>query len=141
MFPTTIIKGKNMNLVLPITCWLANTIYFCMQILSSFLGRLLFSLPQANFIYNQPSSSWNWVVDSINLATQLPIKIMACIISYTLLHGYDLLGYINGNLPCPPTTITKGENWNLTLPSTCGLAKKNYFSMQFLSPFMRRFTR
>ena len=49
---------------------------------------------------------------TINTAAQAPLKLTSSnyaswkIQFETLFVGYDLLGYINGSKPCPPTTLT-----------------------------------
>ena len=59
---------------------------------------------------------------TINISAQAPLKLTS--INYlswklqfeTLFIGYDLIGYIDGSKPCPPTTIT-ANNTATTNPS------------------------
>ena len=52
---------------------------------------------------------------SINVATQTFLKLTSSnyiswkLQFYTLFIGYDLLGYVDGSKPCPPTTITQND--------------------------------
>ena len=57
---------------------------------------------------------------SINISAQAPLKLTTTnyiswkLQFHTLFVGYDLLGYIDGSKPCPPSTITQN---NTTVPN------------------------
>jgi hypothetical protein len=59
---------------------------------------------------------------TINTIAQIPLKLNSTnYISWklqfeTLFIGYDLIGYIDGSIPCPPNTITT-DNHTFTNPS------------------------
>ncbi|KAK0603490.1 hypothetical protein LWI29_005537 [Acer saccharum] len=63
---------------------------------------------------HEESSSRNTII-SINIAAQAPLKLTATnyrswkLQFHTLLVGFDLMGFIDGNHPCPPATITVGD--------------------------------
>ena len=52
---------------------------------------------------------------SINVAAQAPLKLTATnyqswkLQFHTLLVGFDLMGFVDGQQPCPPATITTGD--------------------------------
>ncbi|KAL7230677.1 hypothetical protein ACSBR2_009035 [Camellia fascicularis] len=62
------------------------------------------------FILNT-NESHNTLI-SINVAAQTPLKLTSSnylswkLQFHTLLHGYDLLGYIDGSTPCLSATLT-----------------------------------
>ncbi|KAK0598282.1 hypothetical protein LWI29_033262 [Acer saccharum] len=66
------------------------------------------------------SSSGNTII-SINIAAQAPLKLTATnyrswkLQFHTLLIGFDLMGFVDGKRPCPPTTTTLGD---ITTPNS-----------------------
>ena len=60
---------------------------------------------------NEPNTS----LISINIFAQAPLKLTTTnyiawkLQFHTLFVGYDLLGYIDGSKPCPPSTITQNN--------------------------------
>ena len=52
---------------------------------------------------------------SINVVAQTPLKLTSSnyiswkLQFHTLFIGYNLLGYVDGSKPCPPTTITQND--------------------------------
>ena len=60
---------------------------------------------------------------AINASSQTPIKLTQHNFSawrlqfYTLLVGYDLLGYVNGTLPCPSSTLTSEKGTTTPNPA------------------------
>ena len=65
---------------------------------------------------NEPNTS----LISINISAQAPLKLTTTnyiswkLQFHTFFVGYDLLGYIDGSKPCPPSTITQN---NTTVPN------------------------
>ena len=69
---------------------------------------------------------------AINVSYQTPIKLTQHNFStwrlqfYTLLVGYDLLGYVNGILPCPPTTLTSKNGTATPNPAYTHWIRQNH---------------